>query len=75
MNAPFLACVLRSYQHCIGNSQPRWILAALGDFDLDPAAADPRPWSCAHTSWTAGAAHRLGREFISCDLTYRGGGS
>jgi hypothetical protein len=26
---------------------PRWIIDALGPFDLDPCAADPRPWNCA----------------------------
>ena len=26
---------------------PRWIIDALGPFDLDPRAADPRPWDSA----------------------------
>jgi hypothetical protein len=47
---------LGSHQKSIGASQqwitPRWILDALGPFDLDPAAADPRPWDCAQTNWS-----------------------
>ena len=39
----------------IGKSQahmtPRLILDALGSFDLDPCAADPRPWDCATTNF------------------------
>ena len=42
---------LGSHQKTIGTSQvhltPRWIIEALGPFDLDPCAADPRPWDCA----------------------------
>jgi DNA N-6-adenine-methyltransferase (Dam) len=42
---------LGSHQRTIGASQvhltPRWIIEALGPFDLDPCAADPRPWDCA----------------------------
>ena len=42
---------LGSHQKTIGTSQvhltPRWIIDALGPFDLDPCAADPRPWDCA----------------------------
>src|SRR5262245_33134474 len=49
---------LGSHQRAVGKSQghitPRWILDALGPFDLDPCAADPRPWSCATVSYTAG---------------------
>jgi len=40
-----------SQQKTIGTSQvhltPRWIIDALGPCDLDPSAADPRPWDCA----------------------------
>lgn len=47
---------LGSHQRSIGKSQahitPKWILDRLGRFDLDPAAADPRPWDCAETSFT-----------------------
>jgi hypothetical protein len=47
---------LGSHQQCVGKSQahitPRWILDATGPFDLDPAAADPRPWDCAAINWT-----------------------
>jgi phage N-6-adenine-methyltransferase len=47
---------LGSHQKTVGDSQtwitPRWILKALGEFDLDPAAADPRPWDCARLNLT-----------------------
>jgi DNA N-6-adenine-methyltransferase (Dam) len=33
---------------------PRWLLASLGEFDLDPCAApNPRPWDTAKTHFTA----------------------
>ena len=42
---------LGSHQFSVGKSQthitPRWIIERLGPFDLDPCAADPRPWDCA----------------------------
>ena len=42
---------LGSHQKTVGDSQdwitPRWIIDALGPFDLDPCAAFPRPWDCA----------------------------
>jgi hypothetical protein len=42
---------LGSHQSAIGKSQdhitPKWIIDRLGPFDLDPCAADPRPWNCA----------------------------
>jgi DNA N-6-adenine-methyltransferase (Dam) len=48
---------LGSHQRCVGQSQdhitPKWILDRLGEFDMDPAAADPRPWSCANHNITA----------------------
>jgi len=47
---------LGSHQKTVGASQswitPKWIIEALGPFDLDPAAADPRPWDCADMNWT-----------------------
>jgi hypothetical protein len=47
---------LGSHQAAIGKSQthitPRWIIDRLGPFDLDPAAADPRPWDCAKQNYT-----------------------
>jgi hypothetical protein len=61
---------LGSHQTTVGRSQvhctPKWLLDRLGEFDLDPAAADPRPWDCARISiskaddglsqpWPAGA--------------------
>lgn len=47
---------LGSHQRCVGKSQvhltPKWIIDALGPFDLDPCAADPRPFDCAATNYT-----------------------
>jgi hypothetical protein len=47
---------LGSHQTAIGRSQthctPLWIIERLGPFDLDPAAADPRPWDCACDNYT-----------------------
>ena len=47
---------LGSHQKTVGASQvhltPRWIIDALGPFDLDPCAADPRPWDCAVENYT-----------------------
>jgi DNA N-6-adenine-methyltransferase (Dam) len=42
---------LGSHQATVGKSQvhitPKWIIDRLGPFELDPCAADPRPWDCA----------------------------
>jgi hypothetical protein len=47
---------LGSHQSSIGKSQihitPKWMLDRLGTFDLDPAAADSRPWNCARVNYT-----------------------
>lgn len=47
---------LGSHQAVVGKSQvhltPKWIIDRLGPFDLDPCAADPRPWDCARENWT-----------------------
>jgi hypothetical protein len=48
---------LGSHQRCVGKSQvhltPEWLINTLGDsFDLDPCAADPRPWDCARVNYT-----------------------
>jgi hypothetical protein len=47
---------LGSHQKTIGDSEnwitPRWIIDRLGPFDLDPAAASPRPWDCAQYNFT-----------------------
>jgi hypothetical protein len=55
---------LGSHQRSVGKSQvhitPRWLLDRLGPFDLDPGAADPRPWDCARVNITErenGLAH------------------
>jgi hypothetical protein len=41
---------LGSHQTTVGKSQvhitPKWIIDALGPFDLDPCAAAVRPWDC-----------------------------
>jgi hypothetical protein len=57
------AMSLGSHQRTVGLSQnhitPRWIIDRLGGpFDLDPAAADPRPWPCARTNWTTHGLER-----------------
>lgn len=47
---------LGSHQKTVGGTQtwitPKWILDALGTFNLDPCAADPRPWDCAQLNWS-----------------------
>ncbi len=47
---------LGSHQKTVGDSQnwitPLSIIMALGPFDLDPCASDPRPWHCADHSFT-----------------------
>lgn len=44
-----------SHQATIGKSQehftPKWIIDALGPFDLDPCAGRVRPWDCAVSNW------------------------
>jgi hypothetical protein len=62
---------LGAHQRTIGATQswitPRWILDALGGFDLDPCAADPRPWDCALTNYTARGLERpwYGRTWLN----------
>ncbi len=47
---------LGSHQTTLGKSQnwitPKFIIDALGPFDLDPCACFPRPWNCAIDNWT-----------------------
>jgi hypothetical protein len=47
---------LGSHQRCVGKSQvhltPKWLIDALGPFDLDPCAATDRPWDCAKRNYT-----------------------
>lgn len=31
---------------------PKWLIDALGPFDLDPCACDPQPWPCANRFYT-----------------------
>jgi len=56
---------LGSHQQSVGRSQvhitPRWLVDRLAPFDLDPAAADPRPWACAVTNWST---HGLERDWF-----------
>lgn len=53
---------LGSHQKTVGDSQtwitPKWIIDTLGPFDLDPAAADPRPWDCAIRNRSTGGLQR-----------------
>ena len=62
---------LGAHQKCIGKSQnhitPKWILDALGEFDLDPCAANPRPWDCARINWSD---HGLERPWPRCLSVY-----
>jgi hypothetical protein len=48
---------LGSHQQTIGETQswitPKWVIDALGLFDLDPCAASPRPWDCAVENWSS----------------------
>jgi hypothetical protein len=57
---------LGSHQRCVGKSQvhltPKWLIDLLGPFDLDPCAADPRPWDCARVNFTE-AGDGLSREW------------
>jgi hypothetical protein len=50
---------LGSHQRCVGKSQvhltPKWLIDALGPFDLDPCAATDRPWDCARHNYTEDA--------------------
>ena len=47
---------LGSHQQSVGKSQnhitPKWLIDATGPHDLDPCAADPRPWDCAKINYT-----------------------
>jgi hypothetical protein len=62
---------LGSHQKTVGDTQtwitPRWIIDALGPFDLDPCAANPRPWDCARTNVIARGleAPWLGRVWLN----------
>ena len=53
---------LGSHQKTIGKTQnwitPKFIIDALGVFDLDPCAAYPRPWSCAKKNYTKGGLEK-----------------
>ena len=54
---------LGSHQKTIGDTQswitPKWIIDALGPFDLEPCAADPRPWDCAKRNYTHAGLSQL----------------
>lgn len=47
---------LGSHQKTVGDTQnwitPKWIIDSLGPFDLDPCAANLRPWDCAKANRT-----------------------
>jgi hypothetical protein len=59
---------LGSHQTTIGKSQthitPKWLIDRLSPFDLDPCAADPRPWSCAKTNYTEDGLERPWDGFV-----------
>jgi len=54
---------LGSHQRSVGLSQnhisPKWLIDRLGPFDLDPCAAEPRPWECARINWTSYGLDRV----------------
>ena len=56
------ATTLGSHQRTVGKLQnhitPKRLIDAMGPFDLDPAAADPRSWDCARINWTHGSLER-----------------
>lgn len=58
---------LGSHQTSIGRSQnhisPKFFIDTLGPFNLDPCAADPRPWDCALINWTS---RGLERDWFGC---------
>jgi hypothetical protein len=62
---------LGSHQKTVGASQehftPKWIIDALGRFDLDPAGAFPRPWHCADQTFTRDGLSRpwFGRVWLN----------
>lgn len=66
---------LGSHQQTLGKSQvhitPKWIIDALGPFDLDPCAAFPRPWNCATENLSEAddglGAEWLPHEFLWCN--------
>jgi hypothetical protein len=62
---------LGSHQRSIGKSQnwisPLEIVKPIGPFDLDPCAADPRPWDCAKTNWTSNGLEREWFDRVFCN--------
>lgn len=62
---------LGSHQKTIGETQswitPRFILDALGSFDLDPCASDPQPWPTAKQMLTSNGLdfHWEGRVWLN----------
>jgi len=54
---------LGAHQRCVGKSQnhitPSSIIDRLSPFDLDPCAAEPRPWDCARINWTSRGLDRV----------------
>jgi hypothetical protein len=62
---------LGSHQRSIGKSQnwisPRHLIDATGPYDLDPCAADPRPWDCAKVNWTSGGLEREWFDRVYCN--------
>ena len=56
---------LGSHQKTVGNSQswvtPKFVIDAVGPFDLDPCEASPQPWPCAKRGYKENG---LGREWV-----------
>lgn len=59
---------LGSHQRTVGLSQahftPRLIVDALGPFNLDPCAGEPRPWDCAADNYTRDGLERPWRGLV-----------
>jgi DNA N-6-adenine-methyltransferase (Dam) len=62
---------LGSHQQTVGKSQnhitPKRLIDQLGPFDLDPCAAEPRPWDCARINWSVEglARHWFGLVYLN----------
>jgi hypothetical protein len=65
---------LGSHQRSIGGSQnwisPLEIVNPIGPFDLDPCAAEPRPWDCAKVNWTSDGLEKKWFSRVYCNPVF-----